>query len=262
VVPTSARTTGAPVRAVLFDLDDTLFDHTFSLRTGLAAIWRSDPALRSHPFRDVVGEYERLLDEIHPDVLQGRKTHAEARAERFRRLFAWAGSRATAAELEAATREYRASYQASRRAVDGAAALLRSLHGRVTIGVVSNNHLAEQREKVAAIGIGPYLDFLLTSEEAGAEKPSPAIFRMALERASVRPEETVMVGDNWAADIVGAHGSGIRSVWLNRRKARPLDSPPNVPEFRSFRPVRRLRSHLLGAGAPEPPTGGAAVPGL
>jgi HAD superfamily hydrolase (TIGR01549 family) len=249
VHPPTPKTDRGRVRAVLFDMDDTLFDHTYSLRTGVAATWSGDRDLRVRSLRSVIREYERLLDDIHPEVLKGLKTHAEARAERFRRLFEWAGSPRSPDELRALAAEYRAAYQASRRAVDGALPLLRALKGRVAIGIVSNNHTEEQREKAKAVGIESYLDFLLTSEEAGAEKPHPTIFRTALHRAGVSPEETVMVGDNWSADIVGARGVGIRAVWLNRRRLPRPDRPSDVLEVRSLRPARALRSHLLDDAA-------------
>jgi HAD superfamily hydrolase (TIGR01509 family) len=247
--PTAVRATGRDVgalpRVVLFDMDDTLFDHTFSLRRGLAAVWREDDALRRRTLTSTVAEYERLLDEIHPDVLQGRKTHAEARQERFGRLFEWVGSRRELPELAEVSNRYRAVYQQVRRPVDGAVPLLRALRGHARIGVVTNNHTAEQRDKIEAIGLGPFLDFLVTSEDAGAEKPDPAIFRAALSRAGTGPERAVMVGDNWVTDIGGARAAGVRAVWLNRRRSARPEPADEVLEVASLRPIPPLREHLL-----------------
>ncbi|HXQ93961.1 MAG TPA: HAD family hydrolase [Thermoplasmata archaeon] len=230
---------------VLFDMDDTLFDHTFALRGALARVWRDDPPLRRRPFRSVLTTYTRLLDEIHPEVLQHRRTHAEARQERFRRLFDWAGVPRSPAEFEELSVRYRTEYQALRRPVPGALTLLRSLRGRATVGVVSNNHTTEQRDKMAATGLVEFVDFLVTSEDAGSEKPAPAIFRTALQLANRGPDEAVMVGDTWSTDIVGARALGIRAVWLNRAgQARP-DSASEVLELRSLVPARRLARRLL-----------------
>jgi HAD superfamily hydrolase (TIGR01549 family) len=229
-------------------MDDTLFDHTYALRTAVAAAWSEDLGLRRRSLRSVIGEYERLLDDVHPDVLRGRKTHAEARQERFRRLFEWVESPRPPVELQEISTRYRSRYQGSRRPVAGAAALLRGLHGRATVGIVSNNHTPEQKEKMAAIGIGPYVDFLLTSEDAEAEKPDPVIFRRALERAAAGPQDAVMVGDNWSTDIVGARALGLRSIWLNRRGLPRPDRREDVLEVRTLRPARPLRDQLLAEG--------------
>jgi pyrimidine 5'-nucleotidase len=246
----------------LFDMDDTLFDHTFALRRGLAAVWADDGALHRRPLRAVVAEYERLLDDIHPAVLRGHTTHAEARRERFRRLFDWAGAPRPPAELETVSDRYRAVYQENRRPVEGARALLRSLRGRAAVGVVSNNHTIEQRDKVAATGLAPWVDFLVTSEDAGAEKPDPRIFRAALERAHATESEAVMVGDNWSTDVIGGRGAGMRTVWLNRR-ARPRPEPfPEVLEVPSLRPTRALRDHLLTGSGRSPSAQSRSESGL
>jgi len=66
------------------------------------------------------------------------------------------------------------------------------------------------------LGVKPYLDFTVTSAEAGAEKPNPAIFRIALERAGVSAQEAVHVGDQYGLDVVGARESGISPILLDR----------------------------------------------
>ena len=83
------------------------------------------------------------------------------------------------------------------------------------IGVVSNlrrdmNQLCED------LGMAPYLDFCLTSAEVGVEKPDPAIFAAALDRAGVEPGEAVHVGDQPRSDLVGARGAGLYAVLLDR----------------------------------------------
>ncbi|MCI4371006.1 MAG: HAD family hydrolase, partial [Thermoplasmata archaeon] len=161
------------MRLVLFDMDDTLFDHSFALRRALVVLWREDRRLGRRPLGSLVAEYERLLEAIHPEVLRKRRTHAEARRERFRGLFEWAGTPLPAPELEAVSARYREFYQQARRPVEGAPALLRALRGKVAVGIVSNNHTVEQQDKLAATGMRALIDFLLTSEDAGAEKPDP-----------------------------------------------------------------------------------------
>jgi hypothetical protein len=73
-------------------------------------------------------------------------------------------------------------------------------------------------------GMDHLVDVLVTSEEVGEAKPARAIFAAALERVGCEPGQTVMVGDSWAVDVVGAHGVGIRPIWLNRH-ARPCPAP-------------------------------------
>ena len=83
------------------------------------------------------------------------------------------------------------------------------------LGVISN--LRRDMDQLCRdLGMAPYLDFCLTSADVGVEKPDPAIFRAALERAGVRPGEAVHVGDQPRSDLVGARGAGLYAVLLDR----------------------------------------------
>ncbi|MCI4357219.1 MAG: HAD-IA family hydrolase [Thermoplasmata archaeon] len=231
-------------KVVLFDMDDTIFDHRFAVRQALARVRRDDARLSRSTLAGLLGEYDRLLEAVHPDVLAGRMTHAEARRERFRKLFEWSGARLPERELALVASSYRAFYQAARRPVPGAPELLRWLRRRATVGVVSNNHTDEQNDKLRALGLDGEVDFLLTSEDAGVEKPDPAIFRRALELAGAEAHDAVMVGDNWPADVEGALAAGIRPVWLNpSRRPRPPGRPA-VAELLGLRPIREVASRL------------------
>lgn len=93
---------------------------------------------------------------------------------------------------------------------------LKELKGRgLTLGLISNMH-RDLQAICQDLGIAPYLDFVVTSKEVGAEKPHPAIFRAALERAGVQPAEAMHVGDQYQADAKGACAVGIRGVVLDR----------------------------------------------
>ena len=62
-----------------------------------------------------------------------------------------------------------------------------------------------------------YFDTITYSQEAGAEKPDPAPFRLALQRANRAPWECLHVGDSYEMDVVGARGVGIEPILIDRR---------------------------------------------
>jgi len=207
----------AMVSAVLFDLDDTLFDHRGCARDALEAVRTSHACFREMAFAKLERAHAQLLEELHHDVMTGRVSLEAARNERFRRLFAAAGVTAVDDLARRAAATYRARYAEARRAVAGAADVLRLVRARARIGIVSNNLLEEQREKLRVCGLDGFVDALVVSEEAGVSKPDPAIFRLVLERLGCAAREAVMVGDSWTADIAGARAAGIRAIWLNPR---------------------------------------------
>src|SRR3989442_4310656 len=84
----------------------------------------------------------------------------------------------------------------------------------LTAGVISNSN-GTIRAILRALGLLPYLDFVLDSAEVGVEKPDPRIFRLALEQARVAPREAVYVGDLYSVDVRGARAAGLDAVLLD-----------------------------------------------
>jgi len=243
VTQRSASGPDVAITAVLFDLDDTLFDHWACTRAALADLRARSPVLGGVPARTVEAEHRRLLEELHLEVLAGHMTVDDARVARFSRLLAFAGGTADPGDAAAAAAAYRSAYLAHWRPVDGALELLTALHGRVATGVVTNNVASEQRQKIAACGFAPLLDAVVISEEAGVTKPDPRIFRLALEQLGRTAAESVMIGDAWDTDITGARAAAIRPIWFNRFGAASPD--PCVTEIRALKPAASVVSLIV-----------------
>lgn len=102
------------------------------------------------------------------------------------------------------------------RAFPDAAPALRELRERGLTLVVVSNWDASLREVLAAAGLLELVDDVVPSAEAGAAKPDPRPFRMALEAAGCEPGEAVHVGDSRENDVAGAEAAGIRAILLRR----------------------------------------------
>jgi HAD superfamily hydrolase (TIGR01509 family) len=235
------------VETTLLDLDDTLFDHRHARRAALEAMRRAEPALGRIPLGKLDRTWERILTDVHLSlVLTGKVTPAESRWMRMTKFL-------QEYRIELPRRRTRelldlrvATYARNRRAVPGSPAMLRALRAAgITVGVVTNNLVAEQEEKLRVTGLAPLVDHLICSERVGVAKPAPGIFRAALRATGGRPPTSVMVGDSWEYDIVGATRLGIRSIWFHR-DARPLPAAPPASELRSFRPLSRATRVILG----------------
>lgn len=106
---------------------------------------------------------------------------------------------------------------------DDAVPALEQLRGAgYKVGVITNlrRDLSQLCQKV---GLYPYLDFMVGSEEAGMEKPHPPIFMAALTRVGAAPEEVVHVGDQIRSDVLGAQGVGMQAVLIDRSGYGPDD---------------------------------------
>lgn len=69
-----------------------------------------------------------------------------------------------------------------------------------------------QHRKIEALGIAGDIDYLVTSEEAGVEKPAPEIFSLCLEKLKLPPEEVCCIGDDLRKDVEGARAAGMHAI--------------------------------------------------
>lgn len=240
------------IRAVLLDLDDTLFDHRHGARQALTDVRGLHRCFDTVDPAALEQSHHRILEELHLDVLAGRIDLDGARAERFRRLYQAAGVEADAGLVAKTATTYREQYLAARQPVEWADGFLAAVRARATVVIVSNNLLEEQQAKLRHCRLDRYVDVLVVSEEAGVSKPAPGIFAIALERARVQACEAVMVGDSWTNDVEGARAAGIRAVWFNRDGQAAPD--PSVPVLRSLEPSPQAWRVIFGD-----PEGGDSV---
>ena len=95
----------------------------------------------------------------------------------------------------------------------------------IPVAVVSNWD-SRLHSVLRGLGIAETLQFVLTSAEFGAEKPDPTIFREAIDRLGLAPEQVLHVGDSLEDDVHGARAAGLQAAWL--RRGAPGDCPDGV----------------------------------
>ncbi|MEE9363208.1 MAG: YjjG family noncanonical pyrimidine nucleotidase [Cellulophaga sp.] len=100
----------------------------------------------------------------------------------------------------------------------GAIAILEYLKPRYNLHIITNGFQEVQERKLENSGIRHYFDQIINSEMAGVKKPDPAIFEMALSKANVNANKSIMIGDNLEADILGAKKAGLHALHFNVHK--------------------------------------------
>lgn len=236
------------ISTVVFDFDDTLFDHRHSSREGLRSVWKRYSCFQDMTLEELEAEHSRLLEKIHfSQVLFGKMSIQESRAERFKFLFLDHGIEVDYNTAENAAEIYRMAYQKHRRRSEGAEEILKLFRKNYKIAIVTNNLISEQEEKLEYLGLDGYIDLMVTSEEARVPKPDPQIFNLLLTKLKARPEEAVMIGDSWEHDIVGAHNAGMKCIWLNHNKI-PCPDPAIAHEIRTLKNPEYIKS-LFSSGS-------------
>ena len=87
-------------------------------------------------------------------------------------------------------------------------------HG-YALGVVTNGRSPFQEQNIASLGIEHYFGAMLVSAAEGVRKPEPEIFMRAARRLGVQTDEVVFVGDNPQTDIAGAKRCGMKTIWFS-----------------------------------------------
>ena len=87
----------------------------------------------------------------------------------------------------------------------------------VFLGILTNGPLGHQKRKIHALGLARWIpeEHIVVSGDIGVSKPDLEAFRIYERKCCVRPENTVMVGDNLAADIQGAEAAGWNALWVD-----------------------------------------------
>lgn len=199
-VPSHSR---RDVKAVLFDLDDTLIDRA----GGYARLCRH--WYRTLPSRGRPADEEQFVARMAEWDQSGAAKH-----ERYGRLLRlWPASFRDVESAIAAHRRSLADFVT----VDPRtrALLIRLRRAGIRTAVVSNGRAASQRRKLRNTGIDEVVDEIVVSAEVGAAKPATGIFRHALNAIGADPAEALFVGDNPVADIRGAKRFGMRAVWVH-----------------------------------------------
>ena len=234
-----------PVRAVLFDLDDTLLHHTRTSRQALSRVFTYQLEQQETTLERLCFLNDSIYYELFPRFLNGELTREQARAIRFWRMLKDCGQDATTEKSKQEQSEhlalaYEKAYNLERICIPGAVNLLRHLKNRVEVGILTNNPVQSvQDERLLEVP----LEHWFVSGAVGLKKPDPKFFLYALEAVGCSPGDAVMVGDSWEKDVLGARGVGMRAVWFNPLKATsPL---PEVSVLQSFEPLEHALSLLL-----------------
>ena len=232
------------LRAVIFDLDDTLFDTAGAMLTALDALTRTVPIFRGRTGTELFAMHTRYMHQIDPEVFSGQLNGPQARVKRFTLMLAECG--APDADGNGVSLAYRAIYRASFRQMPGAGRLLEELRRRgLKVGVLTNYLREVQLETLESIGLLPLLDALVTVSDA-PPKPHPASYGAICKALDVSPQQAVMVGDNWTNDVAGAVEAGLRAVWYAPAEALAPEERVLHGRLSSYEPQEAALQVILG----------------
>lgn len=213
------------IRAVILDLDDTLFDHTESARRGLT---RTVAELGGQATTTVLDSWETTAERLMGQRRRGLLDREGYRRERVRALLLEIGIPARAAESEPRQLDqiydrFLTLYEQEWVGFDDAVPMLRALQSRgLALAILTNGPEERQQRKVQALGLAPWVVSVWTSDRLGARKPDERTYLAVCEALAVEPCSVLHVGDNREHDLDGARSAGLAALHLDRSRQRPL----------------------------------------
>lgn len=254
-MPRASRSEPLPVRAVLFDLFDTLvrFDRRrlpaveIGGRVVHTTAGHLHPLLREWaPAVTLETFYQALLESWAEAERRRALDHREVPAsERFAHLLRCIDLDPDACPphlLPALLETHRRELAKAAEFPPHHASLLADLAGRYRLAVVSNFDYSPTAVGILeAAGVAHLFDAVVVSDTVGWRKPAPAIFAEALRRLRVAPAQALFVGDRADIDVAGASAVGLRTAWLNPGgEPRPPGVPAPDVEIRALGELRAI----------------------
>lgn len=213
------------LRAVLFDLDDTLVDQRTAARVAVLG-WAASLGVAD---ADTAERWTRISSRHYARYQQRALTFTQQRRERVREFL---GITVTDRQADLLFAGYLERYEAGWAVFEDAVpALRRARAAGLPVAVLTNGEESQQRRKLDRLGLTDEIDLLVASSMVPAGKPDPRAFGHAVDLIGVAAGEALMVGDSLPIDVLGARAAGLMAVLLDREDAH---AGTDVPRVRSL----------------------------
>jgi len=214
-----------PLKAIIFDLDDTLLDRT-------ATFEKYIPCFARRYAQDLAPcELEKLRAIILDADGKGYRPRPEVMAI-LRTILPWI----TAPSIEALLNSYAEDFLACLCPAEGLLDTLHAIKNRgLKTAIITNGPVPRQRNKIARLGIDHLIDIVIVSDEVGIKKPDSRIYELALSQLQCNANQVLMIGDNPDFDVIAPIQLGMQALWLPRMLDWPDDKPRCGQQIASLR---------------------------
>lgn len=213
---------------LFIDFDDTLYDTHGNSVIALRELF--DALHLEQWFTDAQVFYDRYWEaniDLWTRYSRGEITRDYLIVERFRRPFSYGeGLEPTAQYCLEASDLFLDLCSSKPGLVEGARELMDYLKTKgYRLHMCSNGFHEVQYRKLRSCGLHNHFDTIVLSEDAGVNKPSPLFFDYAIQKTGAQKETTLMIGDNFQTDILGAKRFGLDTAYFNRFPDYPAAEP-------------------------------------
>lgn len=227
-------------RAVLLDLDNTLYDYNICYAAGNDAVFPWLEEKTGRPRAELEPIYREAKRRNHLALAGTAASHN--RLLYYQRLAELVGLNVFGTADTMLTLFWQAFLQ-KMQPLPGMLEFLRAIRP-AGICLVTDMTVEIQYQKIERLGIASLIDAIVTSEEAGVEKPHPWPFTLALKKLGASPEQACMAGDDFTKDVEGPLLFGLDAYWV-RQCSPPGPAPLSHPRMREVRDLVELLQAIL-----------------
>ncbi|MFD3381021.1 MULTISPECIES: HAD family hydrolase [unclassified Streptomyces] len=211
------------IRAVVWDVDDTIFDYTTADRAGMREHLAAEGLLDGYAsVEQALGHWRDLTDQQWARYAAGEVDWEQGRRDRVR---AFLDKPLTDPEAEDWFLRYLGHYEAAWALFPDVLPVLDTLAGSHRHAVLSNSSIRVQDHKLRVLGVRDRFESVLCAAELGVSKPAAEAFHAACEALELPPHHVAYVGDHPEIDGQGAADAGMFSVWIDRGGVRAVTAP-------------------------------------
>lgn len=212
--------TKAKIKAVLFDIDDTLFDRKQAQFEIFKIIRSQFKTVFAGIDDDIVAVAFWEADRLATEAFFETGLAESIRLDRFKIFLKMLGLDDEPAGQMSVV--YINSLAGIKAEVKDAGLILNHIAGKYQLGIISNGLADTQYRKLDAINARNLFECILISETAGIQKPDPGIYWQASALLGKQPSECLFIGNSYNINILGAKEAGMAACWFNPRDTRPI----------------------------------------
>lgn len=218
---------------MFFDLDHTLWD--FDKNSTLAFELMFTKFQISVPVNDFLVVYQPINLHYWKLYREEQVTKTELRRGRLIEAFAAFEMQFPLEIIDALSDDYINFLPLNNYLIAGARELLTYLMPKYQLHIITNGFREVQNTKLSNSEINHYFNTVTNSEDVGVKKPNPIIFEHAIRVSGANIVNSLMIGDNYEADIVGAESLGIKAICFNYHKEKLPESAIQVSELNEIK---------------------------
>jgi len=223
---------------IFLDLDRTLWDFEANARDAFLDLYETYELGRIFPdFETFHQTYRRFNHRLWQDYRDGKIAKEALKYVRFQMTLEAFGKN----DLQLARQlgeDYIAISATKTRLLPHSHEALSYLKERYRLFIITNGFQEVQYKKIRNSGLEEYFEGIITSEQAGVQKPHGKIFRYAVQEAEATAKESLMIGDDIEGDIKGAQALGLDQVYFNPRR-KPHQAHPTY-EIHSLLELKQI----------------------